>query len=139
MSGHRFQMRLYSRYRQPDNSISDLRVEVFADAGWQTFDLNTQTAGFLIFVYALFSCQHMYMRLNCAERGLLLESASGHIDVAATDDWQVMKLRVGFEGVLQSGTPVRDDLDYIIERMEHCPVSVNLREVQDSKTRLELH
>jgi hypothetical protein len=132
-------MRLYSRYRQPDNSISDLRVEVFADAGWQTFDLNTQTAGFLIFVYALFSCQHMYMRLNCAERGLLLESASGHIDVAATDDWQVMKLRVGFEGVLQSGTPVRDDLDYIIERMEHCPVSVNLREVQDSKTRLELH
>ena len=41
------------------------------------FDLNSGSAGFLIFVYAVLNCQHMYMRLNCAERGLLLDTAEG--------------------------------------------------------------
>lgn len=139
MNERRFQMRLYCLYQEPDNSISDLRVELFADDEWQTFDLDTGTAGFLVFVYAVFNCQHMYMRLNCAERGLLIESASGHIDIVATEDWLVTKLRVWFEGRLKSGVPTAADVDHVIDRMEHCPVSLNLRAVPDSKTTLKLN
>jgi hypothetical protein len=138
MNERRFQMRLFSLYQEPDNTISDLRVELFADEAWQDFDLNTGTAGFLIFVYAVFSCQHMYMRLNCAERGLMLGSASGHIAIEATQDWLVTRQRVAFEGRLKSGVPSAADVEYIIERMKHCPVSSNLHEVPDSKTSLVL-
>jgi len=138
MNEHRFQMRLFSLYQEPDNTISDLRVELFADDAWQDFDLNTGTAGFLIFVYAVFTCQHMYLRLNCAERGLLLRSASGHIEIEATQDWLVTRQRVAFEGRLKSGVPCAADVDYIIDRMAHCPVSSNLHKVPDSKTTLVL-
>lgn len=138
MNEHHFRMRLYSLYQEPDNNISDLRVELFADDAWQDFDLGTGTAGFLIFVYALFTCQHMYMRLNCAERGLLLESASGHIEIEASEDWRITRQRVAFEGRLKAGAPTTADVDYIVERMKQCPVSSNLREVADSKTILTL-
>jgi len=73
MNERHFQMRLHGQYQEPENSVASLRVEIFAEEEWQMFDLNSGSAGFLIFVYAMLSCQHLYMRLNCAERGLLLE------------------------------------------------------------------
>ncbi len=136
---HIFNMRLTCTYSDPDNSVAGLGVEVLGKDGWESFQLGTGTAGFLIFVYAVFSCQHMYMRLNCAERGLLLESASGSIVVRANADWVVQQLHVGFTGKLKSGTPTRDDVDYIVERMKHCPVSTNMRDVPDSQTTLVLN
>ncbi|MGB5305821.1 MAG: hypothetical protein WBN51_08330 [Gammaproteobacteria bacterium] len=138
MNEHRFLMRLISRYKDPDNSIADLKVELCVDDEWQVFELNEQSSGFLIFVYAMFNCQHMYMRLNCAERGLMLESASGAIEVMAGEDWIMRKLHVHFDARLKSGSPVADDATYIIERMQQCPVSINLKDVADSKTELFL-
>ena len=135
---HLFRMRLSCTYADPDNSVAGLGVELLGKDGWEPFELGTGTAGFLIFVYAVFNCQHMYMRLNCAERGLLLESASGSILVRASADWVVRQLHIGFTGTLKSGTPTQDDLDYIIDRMKHCPVSTNLKEAPDTRTTLEL-
>jgi len=133
---HVFKMRLTCTYADPDNSVAGLGVEVLGRDGWEPFELGTGTAGFLIFVYAVFNCQHMYMRLNCAERGLLLASASGSNVVRANADWVVQQLHVGFSGTLKSGTPTQDDVDYIVDRMRHCPVSMNLREAPDSQTTL---
>ena len=138
VSEHIFKLRLSCSYADPDNSVASLGVEVFGKDGWEPFELGTGTAGFLIFAYAVFNCQHMYMRLNCAERGLLLESASGTIDIRTDADWVVQQLHVGFTGALKSGTPAQADLDYIVDRMKHCPVSMNTREPVDSKTTLTL-
>ena len=138
MNEHRFLMRLFCRYEDPDNSVADLKVELCVDDEWQVFDLNDHSSGFLIFVFAVFNCQHMYMRLNCAERGLMLESATGAIDVAAGEDWIMRKLHVHFDARLKSGSPVDDDVIYIVERMRQCPVSVNLKDIADSKTEIHL-
>jgi hypothetical protein len=138
MNERHFQMRLHCTYQEPENSVASLRVEIFAEEEWQMFDLNSGSAGFLIFVYAILSCQHMYMRVNCAERGLLLETAGGYIHVTTTEDWLLSDLRVEFSGRLRSGTPAQDDLDYIIGRMENCPVSRNLDYRASGHTRLVL-
>ena len=50
--------------------VADLDVEHMAGGQWEAFDLGVTSPGFEIFVYAVFACQHMYMRVNCAERGL---------------------------------------------------------------------
>ena len=138
MNERHFQMRLHGQYQEPENSVASLRVEIFGEEDWQVFDLNSGSAGFLIFVYAVLNCQHMYMRLNCAERGLLLDTAEGFIHVITTEDWLLSDLRVEFTGNLRSGTPVQDDLDYIVDRMEHCPVSRNLEYQASGHTRLVL-
>ena len=138
VSEHIFKLRLSCSYADPDNSVASLGVEVFGSDGWEPFELGTGTAGFLIFVYAVFNCQHMYMRLNCAERGLLLASANGTLDIRANADWVVQQMHIGFTGKLKSGTPAQNDLDYIVDRMKHCPVSMNTREVPDSRTTLAL-
>lgn len=138
VSEHVFHMRLSCDYADPDNSIASLGVEVRGKDGWEPFEPGTGTAGFLIFVYAIFNCQHMYMRLNCAERGLMLESANGTIKIRTNADWQMQQMHIGFTGQLKSGTPARADIDYIVDRMQHCPVSSNIREPADSKTTLAL-
>jgi hypothetical protein len=138
MNERHFQMRLNGRYQEPENSIASLRVEIFGEEDWQVFDLNSGSAGFLIFVYSILNCQHMYMRLNCVERGLLLESAEGYIHVTTTEDWVVSDLRVELTAKLRSGSPTQSDLDYIVERMENCPVSRNLSYKASGHTRLVL-
>lgn len=137
MTEHAFQMRLECRYQQPNNSVAGLQVQNFAKGAWTDFELGAGQPGFLIFVYAILNCQHMYMRSNAAERGLLLDSARGWIEVLANQDWVVQKLRVRFEGYLQSGAPAPGDIDYIVDRMQHCPVSINLKDVPDSHTAVD--
>ena len=138
MHERHFQMRLYGQYQEPENSVASLRVEVFTGEGWQVFDLNSGSAGFLIFVYAVLNCQHMYMRLNCAERGLLLDTAEGFIHVITTEDWLLSDLRVEFTGKLRAGTPTQEDIDYVVDRMENCPVSRNLNYNASGHSRLVL-
>jgi hypothetical protein len=138
MSQHKFHLRLSCRYKDPDNTIDTLAVEVQTGDGWQPLDLNPQSPGFLLFVYTLFHCQHTYMRVNCAERRLMLESAEGSIDVVASEEWVLEKLHIDFSGKLQSGSPAGGDIDYIIDRMRHCPVSMNIKTVADSRTVLRL-
>jgi hypothetical protein len=138
MNERHFQMRLNGRYQEPENSVASLRVEIFAGEEWQVFDLNSGSAGFLILVYSILNCQHMYLRLNCVERGLLLDSGEGFIHVITTEDWVLSDMRVEFTGKLRSGTPTQDDLDYVIDRMEHCPVTRNLNYHAAGHTRLVL-
>lgn len=137
MTGHAFQMQLECRYEQPHNTVAGLQVKHLVKGAWEDFELSFAQPGFLIFVYAILNCQHLYMRTNADERGLVLASATGSIDVLTDQDWVLQKLHVCFDAQLRSGTPSAGDVDYIVDRMQHCPVSVNLREVADSQTRLE--
>lgn len=137
MSTHDFNLRLSCRYEGDDNKVAGLSVEVLKDSEWETFDLNVSTAGFLIFVYTMFTCQHTYMRTNAAERGLLLESAVGSIDIGAGDEWLLERSHVRFEAQLRSGIPTSDDVDFIVNRMQQCPVSKNVKLPADSWTQLQ--
>jgi hypothetical protein len=138
MSERDFQMRLSCRYRDPDNSVAELSVQHLDKGEWQDFELDAQSPGFLIFVYAIFTCQHLYLRANCAERGLVLESSSGSIHVVTAQDWDIRRLHVRFDGKLRSGTALTEDVDYIVGRMQQCPVSRNVTDVRDSETVVHL-
>lgn len=134
MSERNFQMRLSSRYEGAENGIADLRVQVCEEGEWKDFNLNVKSAGFLIFVYSAFSCQHLYLRTNASERGLQIDSATGSIHIVTTEDWDMLRLRVSFDVKLGSGKAAQDDVDYIIGRMKQCPVSRNISDIEDQRT-----
>lgn len=137
MSERRFLLRLQSRYVEPKNTPEGLAVELFADGGWQPFELGWDSPGFLVLVYALFNCQHTYMRLNCAERGFQLESAEGEIEVATDADWDIQRIRVEFAAKAPGAEVGVDDIGYITGRMEQCPASRNIKAVPEIKTILK--
>ena len=132
MSQRNFRMRLNCTYAGNTNAVDSLAVEHEVDGHWQRLDLGIATPGFDIFVYAVFACQHMYFRVNCAERGLVLRSATGSISVGAGQEWNMESLQVHFTGQLGSGEVHPGDIDYIVSRMQQCPVSRNLRAVPES-------
>ena len=121
-----FNLRLHSTYHGDENTIDELNVEILVDNKWELMDLNIRSAGFLLFINGLFSCQHLYMRANSAECSLLLESATGELQVDTDEDWHINNATVSFNARLRSGTPTQDNINYITERMTHCPVSSNL-------------
>lgn len=137
MTERNFQIRLTCRYEALENSIVEMSAEQLDEGRWREFMLDASQPGFLIFVYAILNCQHLYMRENAAERGLVLASAHGSIEVVTNQPWEMQKLHVRFDVRLKSGRPAEDDVDYIVDRMQHCPVSVNLRSVPDSKITLD--
>ena len=137
MGDHRFQMRLSCRYEQPDNKVTELNADNLEEGERRALELHPQTPGFLIFVYAIFNCQHLYLRTNAAERGLLLDSARGSIEVIADEDWAIQTLRLHFTARLKAGRASPQDVSYIVGRMEQCPVSRNLRAVADAATSVE--
>ena len=126
MTDRHFHLRLDCNYQSTDNAPVDLVVEIFTDGAWQAFEPRLETPGFLLFVYALFSCQLRYMRVNSVERGLILQSTSGEITLVADEDWTVQSVQVDFRSQLKNGMPCDDDIAYIRQRMKHCPVSTNL-------------
>jgi len=138
VSQRNFDMRLRCRYEGNDNKVSRLEVERLVDGEWQALDLGIMSAGFDIFVYSVLTCQHMYFRVNCAERGLVLDSAEGSVRIGTDADWKIDTLVVNFAGGLSSGTPRPEDIDYIVARMKQCPVSRNLREVPGAQSSIEL-
>jgi len=131
-------MRLSCQYSGDKNDIAGMTVEHRVDGTWQAFDMHPQTPGFEIFVYAILNCQHMYCRVNCAERGLLLASANAEVSIRADQDWKLELMDVGIDGQLASGTPTAGDIDYIIGRMQQCPVSSNIHIPPETHTRLTL-
>ncbi len=135
MERHRFEMRLSCDYAD-ENSIASLKVEHRDGDEWKRLELDTLTPGFLIFTYAVFTCQHMFLRANAKERSLQMDTSSGTIMIDAAPDWKIGKLHVGFEATLKSGTPTPDDIDYITGRMQQCPVSKNLGEIPETQTSL---
>jgi len=66
------------------------------------------------------------MRTNSAERNLLLKSATGDLKVITDEVWRIQSAAVTFDVKLKSGLPTEDDINYIVDRMGHCPVSANL-------------
>ena len=133
-----FSMRLTGTYEGDSNTIGRLEVDQRIDGAWQPLELGTSSPGFDIFVYSLFTCQHMYFRANCAERGLVLDSAEGSIFIGTRNDWKIETLQVSFSGLLCRGKASQDDIDYIVSRMKQCPVSRNLREIPDAGSTVTL-
>lgn len=126
MNDKDFHLRLGCSYQGIENNIADLSVEVLHDNQWEPLDLSVRSPGFLLFINGLFSCQHLYMRINSAERNLILDSVRGEMQVKAGEYWDIKDVRISFDAKLKSGLPTADDMDYITERMTHCPVSTNL-------------
>lgn len=127
-------MRLSSRYEPPANDMTDVRVESFENGEWCDFELYfTQPAGFLVFAYALLHCQHRYLCANAAERGLVMASATGGIEIRTDDAWRMQQLHIHFDVALKDGVAGSDDVAAIIDRMKQCPVSVNIRDVPDTR------
>ena len=138
MSERNFNMRLKSTYEGHNNVIASLEVEHRVKGEWQPLDLSMASPGFDIFVYAIFACQHRFFRVNCAERKLVLNSATGNIVIGADKDWNMETLQVHFSGQLGSGQASPDDIDYILLRMQQCPVSVNIRDVPVTESTITL-
>ena len=86
MSERNFSMRLKSTYEGDKNTVAGLDVEHEVNGEWQPLGLGLASPGFDIFVYAVCACQHMYFRVNCAERGLVLNSSEGSIIIGADRD-----------------------------------------------------
>jgi organic hydroperoxide reductase OsmC/OhrA len=137
MSERIFRMRIFCDYNDPDNTVESQRVEFFKEGEWADFDLDTGTAGFLVFVYAVLACQQMHLRLGCKDRGLQLAAAAGDIEIATTADWIISRLRVNFSAVVDTGEASEDDVATVIQRMKNCPVSKNLTFSPQAETTLE--
>jgi hypothetical protein len=137
MSKHIFKLRMNTTYTSSENVIDSLHVEMLEDNKWKTLDLNTGTPGFVVYVYSIFTCQHMFLRTNGTERKLVYASSSGNILVEAGEEWFLEKIDVSFNVMLASGKPDNDDVSYIISRMQQCPVSKNLPQNLETHTRVE--
>jgi len=128
MSNRYFHLRMSSSYQTDENDIKDLAIEVLHDDEWETLDLGIRSPGFLLYINALFSCQHLYMRTNSAESDLVIESSTGELKVEAGEFWNLISVSVSFDVKLKSGSATEEYIRYITERMTHCPVSTNLPE-----------
>lgn len=134
MSDLTFQIRLQCLYTGRENNIGQLHVEHLVDGEWEKLNLNTLSPGFDIFMYSILTCQHMYFRVNATERGLALDSSEGMITVGTDNHRSMQSLVVDFKGRLKSGSAEKDAVDYIIERMQQCPVSTNLKDIAETRT-----
>ena len=136
MKKHYFQLRLNSTYESSDNKLQQLLVEHVVDSEWQPLALSERSPGFLIYAYSIFTCQHLFMRNNCAERGIELASASGEMVLVADAEWRLEQMHISFDAKAAKGTASADDREYIISRMGQCPVSKNLPQITDTQVRL---
>ncbi len=126
MTQRTFELRLSSLHDIPENTLKKLEVQVLADGEWEPLDLNLETRGFLIFVYSVFICQHMYLHSNATELGMALDTVTGRFKLTTSEDWFVHEIHASFDVALHSGQATADDVAYIVERMKNCPVSRNL-------------
>ena len=120
-------LRMSCTYEGDKNHIVSQMVEQRDDAGnWKPLEIGNRSPGFLIFVYSLLTCQHLYMFANAAEHGLELASTQGTLDLAATEGWMLADLVVDYTAQLRSGTPTAEAIEDIRGRMNQCPVSRNI-------------
>ena len=95
MNKHIFNLRIAADYGTTENDIISLEVQVLNESEWEILDLNTMTPGFLIYVYAIFTCQHMFLRTNGTERKLAFTSSVGELLVETSEDWLLEKPATG--------------------------------------------
>jgi len=67
---------------------------------------------------------------------LVLEKSEGRILLVTDKEWNIEHLEIEFTASLRSGSAVEEDIDYIVERMQQCPVSRNLQEIEHAHTRI---
>lgn len=139
MSKHIFNLRMAVDYGPTENEIASLQADVLNENEWETLDLNTTTPGFLIFVYSIFTCQHMFLRTNATERKLAFKSSRAELLVEASEDWFLEKVYVKFIVKLAAGKANENEIDYIVSRMQQCPVSKNLPQGIDIDTSVEFY
>jgi hypothetical protein len=124
-------------YEGDKNNLASRKVEQLADDGaWKSLEINNDSPGFLIFVYSLLTCQHLYMFTNAAEHGLLLQSAEGTLLLEISEAWMLANLLVDFTVKLRAGTPTPEIVEDIRHRMNQCPVSRNINSSGPHETRL---
>jgi len=133
MSNRRFHLKLKATYQGEQNAIDTLQLQVLKGDQWENLELSIRSPGFQLYINGLFSCQHLYMRTNAAERKLMLGSSAGELLVNANQQWQIQNIQVSFIAKLRSGNPSKADINYIRERMHHCPVSSNLPKAAELK------
>lgn len=121
-----FNIKLNCTYEGENNQIDSLVLENLENNEWEELSLDTRSPGFILYINGLFSCQHLYMRTNSAESGLILSSSTGIMKVVTNDIWVIQSVEVSFNATLKSGKPSTEKQKYILERMHHCPVSSNL-------------
>lgn len=139
MSKHIFNLRMAVDYGPTENEIASLQADVLNENEWETLDLDTTTPGFLIFVYSIFTCQHMFLRTNATERKLAFKSSRAELLVEASEDWFLEKVYVKFIVKLAAGKANENEIDYIVSRMQQCPVSKNLPQGIDIDTSVEFY
>ena len=81
----------------------------------------------------------MFLRTNATERKLAFKSSRAELMVEASEDWLLEKVYVKFFVKLAAGEANDDDTDYIVSRMQQCPVSKNLPQDIDIDTSVEFH
>ncbi len=133
MSGREFLFSMQCRYKGDENAVESLQVFRDEEGVRQPFELHLLTPGFDVFCYALLTCQHTYLRLNCAERGLLLDCVQGEMHLSTDEDWLLQRQFLSFSMRLRTGEPEADTVDYLVDRMQQCPVSRNLRPIGDNQ------
>ena len=106
--------------------MASLKLFERTENEWRLLALNETSPGFTIYVYAMLACQHLYLRTNAAERGLILERSRGEINARADADWHLERVAVRFEVKLRSGSNNAAVTEQIAARMAQCPVSKNL-------------
>lgn len=139
MTRHIFNLRLSATYESSENDVATLEVQALSEDGWEPLDLNITTPGFLVYVYSLFTCQHLFLRTNSTERDLVLASSRGEILVETSEDWHLENVDVKFDVNLVSGDAKEDNIDYIVSRMKQCPVSKNLPSNFHARTYIAFH
>ena len=139
MTRHIFNLRLSATYESSENNVATLEVQALSEDGWEPLDLNITTPGFLVYVYSIFTCQHLFLRTNSTERDLVLASSRGEILVETSEDWHLENVDVKFDVNLVSGDAKEENIDYIISRMKQCPVSKNLPSNFHARTCIAFH
>jgi hypothetical protein len=105
MNNRYFNLRLRCIYKGNKNLVDDLVVEVLKEKNWEALDLSIRSPGFLLFINALFSCQHLYMRTNSAERNLIPTETLGELYLEANKSWKIKDVVISFNAKLKSGVP----------------------------------
>ena len=139
MSDRTWHLRMHCSYEGEKNKITSMVVEQTDDAGgWKPVAIDISSPGFFVFVYSIFTCQHLYMYVNAAEKGLELASSEGDFHMVTGEDWMLKDLHVSFAGKLRAGQSSPADIDYIQGRMNQCPVSRNLHPSGAHESKLTL-
>lgn len=129
-----YELRLVSAHGGDANELLTVDVELRRPGeAWAPLAPDAHSSPFLGLLHCAFLCQLAYLRMNSAERGLLLAVVHGRAEVD-TVDFVIRRFVVAFAIELRGGEASDADLEYLRARCLDCPVSRNLPHVLDKDT-----